>query len=184
MTANERLGAIDFQFENVGSIPAYIKVMAYIGPTTTPSGYADQLPLDNEAMNNVTANPPSSALTGFTSVGAPFVVAARGTITRSYNLLTSRIGFFGSGVAGNVVQQIAPYNTVRVSSTVVNITANIRNPAALAGGQIDISQVGRQGWGFDQAFNTPNLTKKWGSISSVTGIVNPNGNNYNEPASS
>lgn len=184
MTANERLGAIDFQFENVGSIPAYIKVMAYIGPTTTPSGYADLLPLDSEAMANATANPPSSAITGFTSVGPPFVVAAKGTITRSYNLLTSRIGFFGSGVAGNVVQQIAPYNTVRVSSTVVNITANIRNPAALAGGQIDISQVGRQGWGFDQAFNTPNLTKKWGSINSTTGIVNPNGNNYNEPASS
>jgi len=184
MTANERLGAIDFSFSNEGSIPAYIKVMAYIGPTTTPSGYADVLPLDSEAMNNVTANPPSSAITGFTTVGPPFVVQPRGTITRSYNLLTSRIGFFGSGIAGNVVQQQAPYNTVRVSSTIVNITAILRNPGNLRGAQIDISQVGRQGWGFDQAFNTPNLTKKWGSVNTTTGIINPAGNNYNEPAAS
>lgn len=183
-TANERLGAIDFQFENVGVIPAYIKVMAYVGPTTTPSGYADQLPLDNLAMNNVTASPPSSAITGFTTVGAPFVVQPKGTITRSYNLLSKRIGFFGSGIATNVAQQIAPYQTQRVTSTVVNITAVIRNPADLRGAQIDISQVGRQGWGFDQAFNTPNLTKKWGSVNTTTGIINPDGSNYNEPASS
>lgn len=181
MTANERLGAIDFQFENVGSIPAYIKVMAYVGPTTTPSGYSDVLPLNNEAMNNVTANPPSSAITGFTTVGPPFVVQPKGCITRSYNLVTKRIGFFGSGIAGNVTQQIAPYQTLRVSSTIVNITAVIRNPAALAGGQIDINAMGRQGWGFDPAYNTPELTKKWGAVDPVTGLINLSSANYNEP---
>lgn len=181
MTANERLGAIDFQFENVGSIPAYIKVMAYIGPTTTPSGYSDVTPLDNEAMNNVTANPPSSAITGFTTVGPPFVVQPKGCITRSYNLVSKRIGFFGSGIAGNVTQQIAPYQTLRVSSTVVNITAVIRNPAALAGGQIDINAMGRQGWGYDPAYNTPELTKKWGAVDPVTGLINVSSANYNEP---
>jgi hypothetical protein len=181
MTANERLGAIDFQFENVGQIPAYIKVMAYVGPTTTPSGYSDVLPLDSEAMNNVTANPPSSAITGFTTVGPPFVVQPRGVITRSYNLVSKRIGFFGSGIAGNVTQQIAPYQTLRVSSTNVNITAVIRNPAALAGGQIDINAMGRQGWGYDPAYNTPELTKKWGAVDPVTGLINVSSANYNEP---
>lgn len=182
MTANERLGAIDFQFENVGQIPAYIKVMAYVGPTTTPSGYSDVLPLDNEAMANATANPPSSAITGFTTVGPPFVVQPKGCITRSYNLLTKRIGFFGSGIAASVVQQIAPYQTLRVSSTVVNITAVIRNPADLRGAQIDINAMGRQGWGYDPAYNTPELTKKWGTVNSTTGLISLGSNaGYNEP---
>src|SRR4051812_43325822 len=107
MTANERLGAIDFMFENVGEIAAYIKVMAYVGPTTTPSGYADVWPLDNIATNNVTASPPSGAITGFTTVGPPFVIAPRGVLTRSFNLLAKRIGFFGSGIAATVTQQQA-----------------------------------------------------------------------------
>lgn len=181
MTANERLGAIDFQFENTGSIAAYIKVMAYVAPTTTPSGYADVLPLDSEAMNNVTANPPSAAITGFTTVGPPFVLNPQGCLTRSYNLLTKRIGFFGSGIAASVVQQQAPYQTLRVSSTVVNITAIIRNPADLRGAQIDINAMGRQGWGYDPAYNTPELTKKWGSVDGTTGLINLSSANYNEP---
>ena len=185
MTANERLGAIDFVFENTGSIPAYIKVMAYVGPTTTPSGYstAGVLPLQNNAMNSVTANPPVSTLTGFTTVGPPFVLAPKGVLTRSYNLLTKRIGFFGSGVAGNVVQQIAPYQTLRVSSTTVNISAVIRNPSDLRGAQIDINSIGRQGWGYDPAFDTPNLTKKWGTVNATTGLISLGAaGGYNEPA--
>lgn len=181
MTANERLGAIDFSFENTGNIAAYIKVMSYVGATTTPSGYADVLPLDSEAMNNVTQSPPSSAITGFTQVGPPLVVAAKGVLTRSYNLLSKRIGFFGSGIAATVT--INGVST-KVSSTTVNISANIRNKGDIRGAQIDISQVARQGWGYDPAFNTPNLTKKWGSVDSVTGAINPAGNNYNEPAAS
>ena len=141
MTANERLGAIDFVFENVGSIAAYIKVMAYVSPSTTPSGYSDVLPLQNEAYGNVTNSPPSSALTGFTSVGPPFVLAPKGVLTRSYNLLAKRIGFFGSGIAATVTQMIAPYQSLKVSSTVVNITAVIRNPSDLRGAQIDIGPV-------------------------------------------
>lgn len=176
-TANERLGAVDFVFENTGYIPAYIKVMSYVGPTTAPSGYADALPLDNEAFANVTASPASGALTGVTSVGPPFVIAARGAITRSYNLLSKRIGFFGSGIAATIT--IAGVSQ-RVTSTTVNVSAVIRNKGDLRGAQIDLTQVGRQGWGFDQAQTNATLTKKWGSVDSVTGIVNPTGNNYNE----
>ena len=172
MTANERLGAIDFVFENTGSIAAYIKVMAYVGPTTTPSGYSDVLPLDAYLDANFAVATPSGTITGWTGVGAPFVLNPRGVLTRSYNLLTKRIGFFGSGIAANVVQQIAPYQTLRMSATNVAITAVIRNPSDIRGAQIDINTVGRQGWGYDPAFDTPNLTKKWGSVDPGTGLIN------------
>ncbi len=181
MTANERLGAIDFMFENVGSIAAYIKVMAYVSPSTTPSGYSDVVPLNNEAYSNVTASPPSGAITGFTSVGPPFVLNPKGVLTRSYNLLAKRIGFFGSGIAATVTQQIAPYQSLKVSSTTVNITAVLRNPSDLRGAQIDIGPVTRQGWGYDPAMDTPTLTKKWGSVDPVTGLINLSSANYNEP---
>ena len=156
MTANERLGAIDFVFENTGQIPAYIKVMAYVAPTTTPSGYAAETPLNSYYQSDLTTTP-TSAITAlaqpFALVGGPFVVAPRGVVTRSYNLLSRRIGFFGSGIAATVTQQIAPYQAMLVSSTTVNITAVIRNPSDLRGAQIDISTVGRQGWGYDQALD-------------------------------
>jgi hypothetical protein len=180
MTANERLGTVDFQFENVGSIACYLKVAAYVGPTTLPSGYADVTPLQNLAYGNVTQSPPSGALTGFTLVGPPFVLAPKGVLTRSYNLVSQRIGFFGSGIAATVTQQTAPYQTLKVSSTVVNITAVLRNPSDLRGAQLDISPVTRQGWGYDPAMDTPTLTKKWGSVSPTTGLINLGSANYNE----
>lgn len=154
---------------------------AYIGPTTSPSGYSNVLPLQSEAYANVTASPPSGAITGFTTVGAPFVLNPRGVLTRSYNLLAQRIGFFGSGIAATVVQQQAPYQSLKVTSTTVNITAVIRNPSDLRGAQIDITQVGREGWGFSAAFGTSNLTKKWGSVNATTGLINLSSANYNEP---
>lgn len=159
-TANERLGAVDFVFENTGKIAAYIRVKQYVAPTTTPSGYADVTPLGIGAY-----------------IGPEITVAAGGVVTRSFNLLSKRIGFFGSGVSDTV-------NGVVVNSTTVNITAVLRNKGDIRGAQIDISQVGRQGWGFDPAFNTPVLTKKWGSVDPTTGVLDPDGTNYNEPASS
>jgi hypothetical protein len=188
MTANERLGAIDFIFENTGSIPAYIKVMAYVGPTTIPSGYSAVTALNANYQSNLTGSPPTGVISAlgqpYAIVGTPFVVNPKGSVTRSYNLLTQRIGFFGSGIAGNVTQTIAPYQTLRVSSTNVNITAVIRNPSDIRGAQIDINTVGRQGWGYDPAFNTPNLTKKWGSVTPSTGLINLSSPNYNEPVPS
>lgn len=69
-SANDRLGNVDFVFENTGANAAYIKLMQYDG-ATSPSGFA--------------------------VVGAPFTVAPGGTVTKSYVLLNRRIGFFGSG---------------------------------------------------------------------------------------
>ena len=171
-TANERLGALDLVFENTGRVPAYIRVKRFVSAATLPSGYTDVQP-------TVTGVMPGGVIG--TSVGPEIYVRAGGVVTRSYNLLSQRIGFFGSGVAGTVtVGGVSTY----VTSTTVNISAVLRNKADLRGAQIDIAQVGRQAWGYDQAMNTPILTKKWGSIDSSTGVVNPTGNNYNEPASS
>lgn len=69
-SANDRLGNIDFVFENTGANSAYIKLAQYNG-TTSPSGYAQ--------------------------IGDAFTVVAGGQVTRSYVLLSKRVAFFGSG---------------------------------------------------------------------------------------
>jgi hypothetical protein len=69
-SANDRLGNIDFVFENIGANTAYIKLAQYDG-TTSPSGYAQ--------------------------IGDAFTVVAGGAITKSYVLLSKRVAFFGSG---------------------------------------------------------------------------------------
>src|SRR5712671_4215413 len=73
--ANERLGNIDFIVENTGDIDLFFLVRQWDG-TTTPSGYAP--------------------------VGGNATIRARGTKTLSYNLVSKRIGFFGSGIAATV----------------------------------------------------------------------------------
>ena len=137
-SAGDRLGNIDFVFENTGTNTAYIKIGQFDG-TTSPSGYA--------------------------FVHFPFTVVPAGTVTKSYQFLNKRIGFFGSG------------------STKVNISTVIRNKGDLRGAQIDIVPVGRRSWGYDQAFQKPQLTKKWGGLTAVStssnvnagnGLINPN----------
>lgn len=151
-TANERLGNVDFVFENTGDKTLYVKVQAFDG-TSTPSGYANITPIGASA--------------------AAFLVVARGVITKSFCLLSKRIGFFGSGATN-------ADGTGAATSTKCNISASLRNKADLRGGQIDISVVGHQGWGYDQAFNYPELTKQWGSVNSGTGLISPTGKNFGE----
>jgi len=131
-SANDRLGNIDFIFENRGSVSAFIKVCQFDG-VTSPSGYAQ--------------------------IGGGSTVVAGGALTRSFNLLSKRIGFFGSGVGG---------------STSVNVTAVIRNKGDLRGGQIDIVATGRKGWGYDEGFSRGDLTKKWFGLTPSTGNIDPN----------
>jgi hypothetical protein len=69
-SAGDRLGKIDFIFENTGPNQAYIKLGQYDG-TTSPSGYAQ--------------------------IGDAFTVAPGGALTKSYVLLSKRVAFFGSG---------------------------------------------------------------------------------------
>ena len=81
-SANDRLGAVDFVFENTGASTAYIRLAQYDG-TTSPSGFAT---IDT----TYTASPFTAAFRGF-------AVAPGGTITRHYVLLNKRVAFFGSG---------------------------------------------------------------------------------------
>lgn len=69
-SANDKLGNIDFVFENTGPNQAYIQLMQYDG-VTAPSGYA--------------------------LVGSAFTVVPGGALTKSYVLLNKRVAFFGSG---------------------------------------------------------------------------------------
>jgi len=69
-SANDRLGNIDFVFENTGPNSAYIKLMQYDG-VSSPSGFA--------------------------VVGVPFTLVPGGVSTKSYVLLNQRVAFFGSG---------------------------------------------------------------------------------------
>jgi hypothetical protein len=149
-SANERLGNIDFVFENTGPNAAYIRLMQYDGQTS-PSGFA---PID----------------TTYTTGGfLGFEVAPGGVLTKSYVLISKRVGFFGSG------------------NTTVNISAVMRNKADLRGGDISIVASGRKSWGFDEGFDRATLTKKWGTttgpastssnINAGQGLINPSGNN-------
>ena len=81
-SANDRLGAVDFVFENVGPNTAYIRVCQYDGQTP-PSGYAT---IDK----SFTTSPFISGFKGF-------AVAPGGVVTRSYVLMSKRVAFFGSG---------------------------------------------------------------------------------------
>lgn len=153
-SANDRLGAIDFVFENTGANTAYIRLGQYDG-TSSPSGFAT---IDT----TYTASP-------FTTNFRGFAVAAGGTVTRHYVLVSKRVAFFGSG------------------NTIVNISSVLRNKSDLRGSQIDIVAVGRRSWGYDEAWNRNELIKKWGgfaanvlpntktSIDAGPGTLNPNG---------
>lgn len=69
-SAGDKLGNLDFVFENTGPNTAYLRLMQYDG-VTSPSGFAQ--------------------------VGAWITVVPGGCLTQSYVLLSKRVGFFGSG---------------------------------------------------------------------------------------
>ena len=81
-SANDRLGAIDFVFENTGPNAAYIRLAQYDG-ATSPSGFAT---IDT-----------SYTVSPFTANFLGFAVAPGGTVTRHYTLVSKRVAFFGSG---------------------------------------------------------------------------------------
>lgn len=132
-SANERLGNIDFIVENTGSNTLYMTLGQYDGDTS-PSGFA--------------------------KVGTAFVVVPGGTQTKSYSLVSKRIGFFGSGNTATNLSGTA-------TSAKANVTAVLRNKSDLRGAQIDIVATGRRGWGYDQGWNKLELKKKWGSVSNA-----------------
>lgn len=96
--AGDRLGNIDFVFENTGPNTAYIRLMQYDGQTA-PSGFAT-VPIDQ-----------TYTTTGFQG----FAVVPGGVVTRSYVLVSKTVGFFGSG------------NTIVNISAVIRNKADLRN---------------------------------------------------------
>lgn len=146
-SANERLGNIDFIVENTGSTTLYMTLGQWDG-NTSPSGFA--------------------------KVGTAFVVVPGGTQTKSYSLVSKRIGFFGSGNTATNLSGTA-------TSAKANVTAVLRNKADLRGAQIDIVATGRKGWGYDEGWNKLELKKKWGSVSNAgaTGAQAGTGNIQN-----
>jgi hypothetical protein len=122
--AGDRLGNVDFIFENTGTKNAFIRV------------------------KEIAANG------DITAVGDSISVVAGGKVSApTFNLLSKRVGFFGSGVGG---------------STTVNISVVLTNKADLRGAQIDIVAAGRKGWGFDAGFNKKSTQKYWGQFPDET----------------
>lgn len=118
--------------------------------------------LENTGLNTLTfvakEYPVSAAkggVSGYGIVGDFISVVPKGVKTVSYNVVSKRIGFFGSG------------------NTTANISVNFRNKADLRGAQIDLVATGRRGWGVDDAFNKGDLLKKWGGQPD-DGTVPPN----------
>ena len=87
-SAGDRLGTLDFQFENTGPNAAYIRLMAYDGQTS-PSGYA---------YVGAAEYTSDTAFKGFK-------VVPGGTVTKHVSLLSKRVAFFGSG---NTTVNITP----------------------------------------------------------------------------
>jgi len=137
-SANDRLGNIDFIVENTGANTVVVQLRSY-DADSSPSGWA--------------------------KVGTPFVVVPGGAQTKSFNLLSKRVAFFGSG---NTTVS-STYNSL-VGNAVgakANITAVIRNKADLRNAQIDIVATGRRAWGYDEGWNKLELKKKWGTVSNA-----------------
>jgi hypothetical protein len=105
---------------------------------------------------------------GFTNVGAAVTIVPRGAKTLSYNILSKKFGFFGSGqdASGNA------------KSVTANVTVVLRNPADLRGAQVDLVNTGKRGWGSDLVFNDPVFFKQWGNPPDYPNGVTPPSNQY------
>lgn len=133
-SANDRLGNIDFIVENTGATTVVVQLREY-DADSSPSGWA--------------------------AVGTPFVVVPGGVQTKSFNLLSKRVAFFGSGstTISTTLTSLAGYTGAKA-----NITAVLRNKADLRGAQIDMVATGRRNWGYDEGWNKLELKKKWGTV--------------------
>jgi hypothetical protein len=112
---NDRLGNVDLMIENTGPNSLYFVVKEQ----TNPSG-------------------------AFVPVSTPVTVVPKGLKTLSLNLLSKKIGFFGSG------------------NTIANVQLTQRNPGNLTGAHIDIVVTGKRGWGYDPGLSPGDQLPNWG----------------------
>jgi hypothetical protein len=85
--------------------------------------------------------------TTWTPIESFFTVVPSGVETRSYSLVNSTVGFFGSG------------------NTCANVSTVLRNKADLRGSQISMMISGKRGWNVDAGYNTNAVTPPWGNQS-------------------
>lgn len=118
--ANDRLGNFDLQIENTGANNLYFVVKEQ----TNPSG-------------------------AFVAVSAPVTVVPKGLKTLSLNLLSKKVGFFGSG------------------NTTANVQITQRNPGNLAGAAWDLVVTGKRGWGYDAGLSDGDKQPVWGNPDNI-----------------
>lgn len=128
MSTTDRIGAVDLQFENLGTglANSYLKGdVASMAPDKTatvavkyftPSGVVDSLGV---------------AQGTWTQLVAPFTITPGGKVTQHVVIFAKKIAVFGSG------------------NTTVSLEIPNTHAAALRGGHIDIEPAGRQAFGFD-----------------------------------
>jgi len=147
-SANDRLGAIDFVFENTGPNTAYIRLGQYDG-ATAPSGFAS---VDT-----------SYAANGFLG----FSVVPGGTVTRHYSLVSQRVAFFGSGNTSVNISAVLR-NKSDLRGAQIDIVATGRRAWGYDEGWSRAELVKK--WG---SVNAPASTSS--NINAGTGNINPNG---------
>lgn len=151
-SAGDRLGNLDFVFENTGPNTAYIRLMQYDG-ATPPSGFATT-PIDQ----------------GFTTTGFQgFAVVPGGTLTRSYVLVSKVVGFFGSG---NTTVNISAVirNKADLRNAQIDIVASGRKSWGFNEG-FDRATLTKK-WG-----TTTGPATTSGNFDAGAGNINPSGNN-------
>jgi hypothetical protein len=117
---NDRLGNLDLMIENTGANSLYFVVKEQ----TNPSG-------------------------AFVAVSTPVTVVPKGLKTISLNLLSKKVGFFGSG------------------NTTANVQFTQRNPSNLSGAQTDIVVTGRRGWGYDAGLSAGDKLPTWSNPDTI-----------------
>jgi hypothetical protein len=117
---NDRLGNFDLQIDNTGPNSLYFQVKEQ----TNPSG-------------------------AFVNVGPAVTIVPKGIKTISLNLLSKKLGFFGSG------------------NTTANVQVTFRNPSNLAGAQWDLVVTGRKGWGYDPELAPGEKLPNWGNPDNI-----------------
>jgi len=149
-SAGDRLGNLDFVFENTGPNTAYIRLMQYDG-STAPSGF-------------------KSIDTAYTTTGfLGFSVVPGGTLTKSYVLVSKVVGFFGSG---NTTVNISAVirNKADLRNAQIDIVASGRKSWGFNEG-FDRATLTKK-WG---TTGGPATTDH--NINAGPGNINPNGNN-------
>jgi hypothetical protein len=85
----------------------------------------------------------TSSSGSFIPVCTPVTVVPKGLKTISLNVISKKIGFFGSG------------------NTIANVQITFRNPSNLSGSGWDLVVTGHRGWGYDPGLSDGDKAPTW-----------------------